>query len=223
MTLAGMNSVKSNRLNFTVRGGQFGLVALICCLLATSGCRDGGGKVNADRFSALGNVMGEKTAALCHGQGSVVLLVSENDYNQATPYGLAFAAFSKALGNTVPVIDLDVVETPKALGPGSEPLSASKFVGLLQKHARAEYLVSFIRVPALTQEQIAQLPSPRPQVVGVIPNPQLTKLLFTSKVLCLAVVAKPGAQDVADGSSAQEQFDSHYQLIKPDTTELLSR
>lgn len=213
-----MNSVKPDRFSF-----QPCWLFLLCLCLAGAGCGGDSGNTASDRYSVLGKVMAEKTAQLCNGKGSVVLLVSENDVDRATPYGLAYDAFRKALGNSVVVSATEVVPTPKALGPGSEPLSAAKFAELLQKHATADYLVSFIRVPALTGQQIAQLPSPRPQVVAVIASPQLTPVMFSSKVLCLAAVPKPETQDAVPAGLAQEMFDACYQLVTPEMVSLLAR
>lgn len=213
-----MNSVKPDRFNF-----QPCWLLLLCLCLAGAGCGGDSGKIDSDRYTVLGKVMAEKTAQLCNGKGSVVLLVSENDANKDTPYGLACDAFRRALGNSIVVSATEVVPTPKALGPGSEPLPAAKFSELLQKHATADYLVSFIRVPVLNREQIAQLPSPRPQVVAVIATPLLTRAMFTSKVLCLAAVPKPEAPDDVPAGSAQAIFDACYQLVTPETASLLAR
>lgn len=191
------------------------------CMLAGSGCGHDEVAVDTNRFSVLGKVMAEKTALLGNEKNGIVLVVSKNDYNQPTPYGIAFDAFRKALGDKMPVAGTEVVKTPQMLGPGSEPLPTTDFVGLLQKYPSADYFVSFIGVPPLTAAQIAQLPSPRPQVVEVVVHNRPTKAMFANRVVCLVALPKPGAPDALPGGSPGEQFDTQYQLITPETTELL--
>lgn len=218
-----MNRDKSQTFSLQLPESRWLPVAAALALLLAGGCGKVGGQVDSNRFSTLGMVMAEKSAQLCPEHGSMVLVVSKNDSGQSTPYGLAFESFRKALGNKVTVGGTEIVPTPKALGPGMDPLSADQFAELLQKHSGVDCLVFFIRVPALTTRQIAQLPSPRPQVVAMIPNPQLTRAMFSGKVLGLAVMAKPGEPEAAAGGSLQQQFDAQYQLVTLETSGQLAR
>lgn len=199
------------------------LAVVLICLLAGSGCGGGKGGVDSDRFSALGTVMAGKTAQLCDGKGKVVLVVSTNDKDQATPYGIAFDAFRKGLGNSIQVTATEAVQTPRVLMRGIEPLPADKFVELLQKYASADCLVSFVGVPILTPGQIAQLPSPRPRVVVVVTHNTPTRAMFAGKVINLAALPKPGADQATSGGSAQEHFDVQYQLVTPENAGVLPR
>lgn len=218
-----MSFVKPDRFSLQWCGWRLTMLALLFGLLAAGGCGSGKDGGDVDATSALGKVMAEQAAKLCNGKGRVVLVVSENDHGQATPYGRAFDAFRQTLGSAVPVSAIEVVKTPKALGPGSEPWPAAAFAEMLQKHSSADYLVSFVRVPALTAGQIAQLPSPHPLVVSVIPDPRLTKAMFAGKVLGLAVIAKPEASETAPGTSVQNLFDANYQIVTAGTASLLAR
>jgi hypothetical protein len=211
-----MNSVKLLCSGTRRRSGWLVLPVVLFCLMAGNGCGGGKGEVDADRFSALGTVMAGKTAQLCEGKGGVVLVVSENDKDQATPYGVAFDAFRKGLGKSVPVTATEVLQTPKVTMRGVEPFPAEKFVELLQKHSGADCLVSFVGVPVLTPGQIAQLPSPRPQVVAVVIYNTPAKAMFAGKVISLAALPKIGASEAPPGSSAQDVFDAQYQIITPE-------
>lgn len=225
MTFAGMNNNpfasggKPNSLSYWPL-----VLALTLCLFIGNGCgADKKVKVDSDRYNALGEVMAKKTVELCGGKGSLVMLVSVNDYRQPTPYGQAIDAFLKALGSSITVAGTEVLDTPKVMGPGSEPLPSAKFVELLQKYSSADCLVSFVGVPSLSQEQVSQLPSPRPRVVMVVTHNVPTKAMFANQVICLAAVAKPEAQDSTPSGSAQEVFDDLYQLVTPNTASSMLR
>jgi hypothetical protein len=99
------------------------------------------------------------------------------------------------------------------MSSGMELLPAAKLQDLLQKHATADCLVSFVGVPALTPEQIAQLPSPRPKVVAAVVFNPPSKAMFAGKVLYLAALPKSGA-DQADA-------DGQYQIVTPETADSL--
>lgn len=197
---------------------------VIClCLTVGSGCGKTKAKVDSNRFTALGEVMAEKTTQLGDGKGTLVLVVAERDDHQSTDYGLAADIFRKTLGKGMQVVATEVVKTPPVLTRGVEPLAAEKFSELLQKYSQTDCLISFVGVPRLTAAQIAQLPSPRPRVVAVITYNAPTKAMFANKLLSLAAVFKPGSQEAVLSGSAQEIFDAQYQLVAPDTVSLLAR
>lgn len=200
-------------------------IAVLCLgLLVGSGCgRNSDSKVEGSRYSALGEVMAAKVNELAGGKpGGVVLVVAASDNDQPTAFGQAAAAFRKALDKSLKA-EVETVNTPAVAFSGSDPLSADKFTALLQKHAGADYLVSFVGVPVLTPAQMDQLPSPRPRVVAVVTFNPPTKAMFARKVVCLAALAKPEAQGDVTGGSAQEMFAACYQLVTPETTRLLAR
>jgi len=188
-------------------------------LLAGSGCGQKG-KIDSNRYTALGEVMAGKTIELCGGKGTIVLVISESDKDKPTASGQTIAAFRKALGKAVPVAAIESVKTPAMIMRGIEPLPAAKFAELLQKYSTADYLVSFVGVPLLTPDQIAQLPTPRPQVVVAVVHNAPARAMFAQKVICLAAIPKV-ASDVAAANSPQELFDAQYQLITPETAGLL--
>jgi hypothetical protein len=198
--------------------------AVILALLAGNGCdKHQSSNIQNNRYTALGVVMAAKLNEMSGGKGSIVLVVGESDNNQPTPVGQAIAAYRNALGKLIQISATETVTMPAVLMPGFEPLPAGKFAELLQKYSSADYLVSFVGVPLLTSAQIAQLPSPRPQVVEVIAYNAPTKAMFAGKVLSLAAVFKPGDQAAAVGGSAQEIFDDQYQLVTPATAGGLPR
>lgn len=215
-----MNNVKPARF---IYASCVPLVVLCICWLAGSGC-DSKQETTADsdRFTLLGKIMAGKTRELCKDQGKVVLVISENDRGNSTPFDLAYEAFRKSLGDTVQVACTEIVKTPKVLMRGEDALTAEKFVELLQKNSSADFLVSFIGVPLLTPQQIAQLPSPRPRVVEVIVLTPPTKTMLAGNTVCLAALFKVGSMP-PPGGSTQELFDAQYQLVSPEAAGLLAR
>jgi hypothetical protein len=204
-------------------GACWSTLALVgLCLTVGGGCGGEKGKVDVNRYTALGEVMAGKTTELCGGNGGLVLLVGDRDNNQSTGYGLAKEAFRKALGKDMQVVATEVVKMPPMLMPGDEPVPAAKFTELLQKYSSADCLVSFVGVPVLTPKQIAELPSPRPRVVEVVVLNSPTKAMLAGKVVNLAALFRVGSQPPASGSS-QEFFDAQYQLVTSETTGLLPR
>jgi hypothetical protein len=210
-----MKSVKLTNPGFRCFRPRFVLPVVLLGLLGGSGCGGEKGQVDSDRFSVLGKVMAEKTIPLCEGKGGVVLIVSESDRDQSRPYGIAAEAFRKGLGSALQVVATEFVPTPQVVTRETELFPAEKFTELLQKHAVADCLVSFIGVPALTPAQIAQLPSPRPQVVVVIARNVPPKVLFDKKVISLAALPKLGADQPLSGHTARELFEAQYQVVTP--------
>jgi len=46
--------------------------------------------------------------------------------------------------------------------------------------------------------------------------------MFAQKVLCLAAVPKPEPDQAATGRPAQEMFDTLYQVVTPETADILT-
>jgi hypothetical protein len=214
-----MNRVKHLQ---SARFGFAGMLAACLAFGAVSGCgQHQDTKVKSSRYSALGEVMASKLNEMAGGKGRIVLLVAENDNNHETAFGQTIAAFRKAVSQSFQM-NLETVATPTVIFPGSEPFPADKFAALLQKHADADYVVSFVGVPALTPAQIDQLPSPRPQVVEVVTFNPPTKAMFAKKVVCLAVVPRPASDQAATGRTSQEMFDALYQVVMTETASILT-
>jgi hypothetical protein len=203
--------------------GFIGMMVACLALLAGNGCgQRADARVEGGRYPALGEVTAMKLNEVAGGKGKVVLVMAENDQNQPTAFGQAAAAFRKAMDKSFQA-SVETVVTPAVLMSGSEPLSADRFAALLQKHADADYLVSFVGVPVLTAAQMDQLPSPRPQVVEVVTYNPPTKAMFAEKVICLAALTKPEAQGADVTGSSPEIFDACYRLVTPETAASLSR
>jgi hypothetical protein len=200
-----------------------GVVVVSFALLVGTGCnQQPDGKVEHNRFTALGEVMAVKLNEMSGGKGSVVLVVGESDNNQPTPVGQAIAAFRHTLNKSVQITTTETVAMPAAPPPGFDPFSVDKFTGLLQKHEGADYLVSFVGVPVLTPAQIGQLPPQRPQAVEVVTFRAPTKAMFAAKVVCLAALARQVPDQAAAGRTAQEMFDAQYQVVTTETADRLT-
>lgn len=197
-------------------------IVAACIGVFASGCRQQQtDKIETTRYSALGQIMAEKLNETAGGKGRIVLLVSERDDNQPTPFGQAATTF-RHFANASFQASVETVATPAMVLSGSEPLSPEKFLALLQKNAAADYLVSFVGIPVLTPAQLEQLPSPRPQIVEVVAYNPPTKAMFAGNMVRLAAVSK-GATGPVTERSAQAMFESCYQLVTPQTASLLAR
>ena len=195
-------------------------IGLVLSLSAGCGKKSTVGTVNDKCLTALGQIMGGKTTALCSHGGNIVLLVNKNDQAASAPYAQTIGAFRQSLGQSIKIIATEDIDMPATLAPGMEPFSFNQLTGMLQKYANADYLVSFVGIPQLNPEQIAQLPSPRPQVIVVIARSRPTQVMLNKKVVSLVAVPKGLSDEAladlysARSSTAQELFDARYETVK---------
>lgn len=205
-----VNASSLNRWRATLSG-----MALLLAVLAGGGC--GSKQTVADGNAALGEIMGQKTAELLGGHGSVVLLISEPDDTQSAGLEKTIAAYKQGLGKSVQVSAVENLRTRPM--PGLPPLSPQQFSDVLQKYPTADALASFVMLPRLTPDEVRQLPSPRPKVVTLAGVP--AKNLLTQQVVYLAAVPKPASGTGSQPHTAQEWFDAQYQIVTPQTASLL--
>lgn len=185
-------------------------VVLAVLALAGGGCGSSSGN---DTNAVLGQVMGQQTAALLGGKGSVVILISQPDNEPSTGLDDTIAAFKQGLGKSITVTVDNLKLQPL---PGELLLTPQKFAAALQQHATADALVSFVVLPPLSAGAVQSLPSPRPKVVSMTGVP--AKNLFAQGVVYLAVAPKATAPGASTSSgSVQSQFDAQYQLVTPAT------
>ncbi len=212
--------------SFQFNSRNFGRIVLVGGVLAgwlaLCGCgKKEAGTTGDKRWAALGQVMAERTTALCNNGGNIVLLINKNDQANDTSFAQTADAFRKHLGPAVKVMATESIDLPLSAAPGMEPFSANQLADVLQKYATADYVVSFVGVPRLTTAQIAQLPSPRPPMIVVIARSQPTPEMFSQKVVSLVAVPKMLSDaelaEVHSGRamSAQEVFDAQYQVLPP--------
>ncbi len=198
--------------NFLAHQGRALLLGLATTglLLVSSGC--GGKLTTADSNVALGEVMGKKTAELLGGRGSVVILISEADGVKSPGLAKSIEAVKQALGDKIKVSAVENLQLQPL--PGLPLFSPQQFVEVLQKHAAADALISFVMLPKLPSAVAQQLPSPRPKVVSLVGVP--FKNLFAQQVVYLAVLPKPEMATVT-AKTTQALFDAKFQLVTPET------
>jgi hypothetical protein len=197
--------------------------AASCACLVLAGCHSGG-NVPGGPYVALGEMTAKATADMLGGRGKLAIVVGETDKNTDTSLGQALKSFTGALKSSsgITVTSTETVPVPATLAPGVEPLTAEQFIELVQKHAGDDVLVSFVGVPRLTRDQIAQLPTPRPKVVAAMNYNPPSKLLFEQGVLCFAVIPQP-AED-SSGSppkTTAELFRAHFRFVSPSSAATL--
>ena len=188
-------------------------------LFALAGCSDQA-KVQNGPYLALGETTARATSDLLGGRGRISFIVSEADNNTDTAAGQALKAFKAALkkAGTITITATETAPAPGLMLSGVEPLPAAKFIELVQKHATDDAVVSFMGVPRLSAEQIAQLPNPRPKLIAAMTFNPPSKALFAQGILQLAVIPRLQPGDAAaQPKTTAEWFDSAFQLITPET------
>ena len=93
-------------------------------------------------------------------------------------------------------------------------LSGRRFVRIVNKNLEADALVSFIGVPTLSSEDLAQLKK-TPKFVAEARSAEKLKRLFEQKVLSAAIVSRFQFPTPIKGQprSPQEWFDQRYQIV----------
>jgi hypothetical protein len=184
------------------------------------GCHSGG-KVEGGPYVALGEMSAIATTDLLGGHGKLVLIVAEKD-NKDTAVGKAIAAFTdRVTRKGITIATIEKVPVPAELLSGTEPLTAAQFLELLQKHIGADALVSFVGMPPLTPDQIAQLPAQRPKVVAPITYTPPAKVLFRQQLLYFAIVPTPTTPGAPPPKTTAEIFEAHFQFVSPRTADTL--
>jgi hypothetical protein len=195
------------------------IFAALSVFLLASGCGPSG-KVETGPYLALGEVAAKATSNVLGGRGNVVLLINESDDASSTALGQAIKVFKQTLeksGVKVSVVEKLADAKSGPIVSGVDPLQPQKFLELIARHSSADALVSFVGVPRLSLEQIAQLPAQRPKIIAAMTFNPPSRALFEQHVLVLAIV--PQAAGTTGGQppqTTQEWFDANYQMITPE-------
>ena len=172
-------------------------------------------KFNLVLHQSVGRALAEETARLVNHTGKVVVIAIE--LAGVPELKAQLDAFEHAL-HRFPGIKLEKsykVETddkPKySFGTG---LSGRRFVRIVNKNLEADALVSFIGVPTLSSEDLAQLKK-TPKFVAEARSAEKLKRLFEQKVLSAAIVSRFQFPTPIKGQprSPQEWFDQRYQIV----------
>lgn len=175
------------------------------------------GQVNAQLHRAVGERLAAETIRVTSGRGRIV--VAKLDHGQSPVIDCQFATFRKALraSSQFEIIDIDTPDPEKKskYGPGTG-MSARRFARLVEKHANADLIVSFIGAPDPKELKLSAGKSPR--LVAVCRSPKELKALFERQILVVALVPRfhfpaPGPEKPR---TSDEWFDRQFEVVTPD-------
>lgn len=140
----------------------------------------------------IGRAMAEETSKLLGHKGHIVIVAMET--SKVPELKVQLAEFEKTLSQLGTVrVDrtfvLDTEDKPKyAIGAG---LSARRFLRIVKKSEKANAIVSFVGVPSLSKDDLAQLNLEKmPKLIAEVRSAEKIKDLFEKKVIQVAIVSR---------------------------------
>lgn len=184
-------------------------------------------KINTAPFVGIGETAAEQAAKLLDGRGEVVLVVMDlGQAKQQTMVKLPAETFRDRI-RKYPQIRVSTIETvqPKMetmLAPGVF-WSADEFLACLNKHALADLIVTFVGVPALKPEQIAELPKRRPKIIDASTSSMNARPLIEAGIVQVALGPRfqPQEANAPEPKTPREWFERYYAVYTKDNVEVL--
>lgn len=166
----------------------------------------------------IGEVLAEQTAELAGNKGKIVTLaIDTKDWPELKTQIGAFKATLKKLGTfEVREYEMDTKDQPK-YGVGSG-LSGRRYVRTVNKNTNATAFVSFIGVPKLSKEEIAELMI-KPRFVAEARSVENVPKLFQQQMIDVAIVSRFQYPSPAPKKprTADEWFTKRYQIVTAKT------
>lgn len=162
----------------------------------------------------VGEVMAEQASALIGKKGNIVFIdISPKDWPEMKTQIDAFKGALKKLGDyELREVELDTKDQPKyGVGTG---LSGRRYVRIVKKNEKADLFVSFLGVPKLSSEEIAEL-AKKPKLIAEARSADNLPKIFEQKLLNSAIVSRfqfpaPGP---LKAKTADEIFNKRYQIV----------
>lgn len=174
---------------------------------------------NVPLHRAVGMALADETARVIGHHGNIVIVTM--DTRKSPELKLQMDAFEKdvkTIGGitTKDKVVLDPGENPK-FRPGSG-LSAKRFLKIARKHPGADAIVSFVGVPELSDQELAQLKT-APKLIAETHSPEKLVNLLEKKVLVAAIVPRfdfpaPGPRKP---ETSRQWFDHYFQILTPES------
>jgi len=174
---------------------------------------------NAPLHKAVGLALADETIRVVGHHGNIVIVTMET--RNAPELKLQMSAFEKdlqAIGGIVTKdkVVLDPGENPK-YRPGSG-LSAKRFLKICRKHPGTDAIVSFVGVPELSEQDLAQLKG-SPKLIAETHSPEKLVNLLDKKILVSAIVPRfefpaPGPRKP---ETSRQWFDHYFQVLTPES------
>jgi len=174
-------------------------------------------KFNRKPFEGIGQVVAEQTAKLLKERGEIVVVVMKFDNKHMNALTAPPEAFRAAL-KSYPGIRIRTTESVSAqpqamIGPGTS-LSADQFIALLEKHATADALVSFVGVPLFQPADWDKIPRRRPKVIEAGSySPQIREFLERQIVQVSIQPRFKSFQETNEPVTPREWFDRYYMVV----------
>ena len=174
----------------------------------------GAPKYNVGLHKRIGEVLAEQTAKVVGAKGRLVLLTIPSGADPELKTQLeAFQRTLKRLGQyDIKEHEVDTKDQAKYRAGGG--LSGRKFVRAVKNHPHADAIVSFIGIPTLSNDEVAELGT-RPKFIAESCSSEHLSELFKQQILQAAVVSRfvfP-ASGPHKPKTPQEWFDKRYQVV----------
>jgi hypothetical protein len=164
---------------------------------------------------AVGRVMAEQTTRALGNAGKIVIITMEAA--KVPELRTQIEEFQKSLAQSGQIkikqtYTLETENQPKyGLGSG---LSGRRYVRIVNKHPDAAGIVSFVGVPRLTEEDVAQLRT-KPKLIAESRSAQKIKPLFDTGMIEIAVVARFQFPTPIKGKpqAPRDWFDQRFQIV----------
>lgn len=184
-------------------------------------------RINTLPFVGIGEVAAEQAAKLLDGRGEVVVVMLQLERaNSKNLPRLPADTFREQL-RKYPQIRISAIENVRPqmemmFGPGVF-WKAEDFIDFLNKHARADLVVTFVAVPPLKPEQIADLPKRRPRILDASASTISARALIEAGIVHVALAPRPEPDNanMPEPKSPREWFNRYYAVYNADNVEEL--
>jgi hypothetical protein len=167
-------------------------------------------------FVALGEVTAQETAKLLGNKGHIIVVRRDTSQYPAPEFEEQLKAFQRTIRQQ-PDLTLAATETAFDAHITDGRLHPDFYLNLLQKYPDAAAIVSFVGPPALSAQQIKDLPQKIPKFIAVSLQDAPLSRLFLSSVIQVAIVKRPpGPRSGKKPASTRETFDQFYQVVTAD-------
>jgi hypothetical protein len=172
-------------------------------------------RVSASPYVGLAWGVVQQVAQKTDGQGRVVLLFDESDITAPVLLKAIHAELEMYPNLTVEAVErLDgyFIDWPEITA-----LPAAQFIELVKRYQDADVIVSFIGVPYLNRNEIAELGTDYPLLIGVyhstnLPESTLATLSFTDLSVLPPLDKRPLSEHLP--TTPQEWFEREFRVIE---------
>lgn len=176
-------------------------------------------------FQTAGEIAAIETLKLTSNHAKIVVLAYPNDTDtnqpatvSSAPLQTLVAAFQRQPSVQTVVVERIGIHEQQLRGP-DKGLSVARYLTLLNKHADADAIVSFVGVPVPLPDEWSLLPARRPKFVAVftseqVPTTARLRRLFAEEVIHVAISPRPVPQPTAVvPKTARQRFEQLFGIV----------